>query len=221
MSTEQQAPRVYAAIAAVTRELAREGISKSRTNSQGSGYKFRGIDDVYNALAPKLAEHGLCIIPRMVSREQVERQSKAGGALFFTTVTAEFDFVSVEDGSKHTACTIGEAQDSGDKSTNKAMSAAFKYAAFLTFCIPLEGQADADESTVEVAAAAELLPESQVVDYIAAINDAATSDELLEVFKAAYKAARAAEDVKASQRFTAAKDARKAALVAAQMAGAK
>lgn len=212
MSNEQQAPRVYAAIAAVTKDLAREGIAKNRNNTQGSGYKFRGIDDVYNALAPKLAEHGLCIIPRMTSREQVERQSKAGGALFFTTVHAEFDFVSVADGSKHTACTIGEAQDSGDKSTNKAMSAAFKYAAFLTFCIPLEGQPDADESTVEVAAAAELLPESQVVDYIAAISDAATSDELLEVFKAAYKAARAAEDVAAAQRFTKAKDARKAAL---------
>jgi hypothetical protein len=204
--------KVYQAIAAITKDLAREGINKNRTNSQGSGYKFRGIDDVYNALAPKLAEHGLCIIPRMTSREQLERQSKAGGALFFTTVHAEFDFVSVEDGSKHTACTIGEAQDSGDKSTNKAMSAAYKYACFMTFCIPLEGTPDADESTVEVASAAEMLPESQVVDYIAAINDAATSEELLKVFTSAYKAAKAAEDVQAAQRFTKAKDARKAAL---------
>jgi hypothetical protein len=205
--------KVYQAIAAITKDLAREGISKNRTNSQGSGYKFRGIDDVYNALAPKLAEHGLCIIPRMTSREQLERQSKAGGALFFTTVHAEFDFVSVEDGSKHTACTIGEAQDSGDKSTNKAMSAAYKYACFMTFCIPLEGTPDADESTVEVASAAEMLPESQVVDYLAAISDAATSEELLKVFTAAYKAAKAAEDVQAAQRFTKAKDARKAALL--------
>jgi hypothetical protein len=149
----------------------------------------------------------------MTSREQIERSSKSGGALFFTTVHAEFDFVSVEDGSKHTACTIGEAQDSSDKSTNKAMSAAYKYACFLTFCIPLEGTPDADESTVEVASAAELLPESQVVDYLAAISDAATSEELLKVFTSAYKAAKAAEDVQAAQRFTKAKDARKAALV--------
>jgi hypothetical protein len=212
MSEQQAAPRVYAAIAAITKDLARTGIAKNRNNTQGQGFKFRGIDDVYNALAPLLAEHGLCIIPRMTSREQIERSSKSGGALFFTTVHAEFDFVSVEDGSKHTACTIGEAQDSGDKSTNKAMSAAYKYVCFMTFCIPLEGTPDADESTVEVASAAELLPESQVVDYVAAISDAATSEELLEVFKAAYKAARAAEDVQAAQRFTKAKDARKAAL---------
>ena len=59
---------------------------------------------------------------------------ESGGALFYTTVDAEFDFVSAVDGSKHTAATIGEAMDSGDKSTNKAMSIAYKYAVFLTFC---------------------------------------------------------------------------------------
>ena len=41
--------------------------------------------------------------------------------------------------------------DSGDKATNKAMSAAFKYAAFQAFCIPTEGDNDADAHTPEVA----------------------------------------------------------------------
>lgn len=45
-------------------------------------------------------------------------------------VKAEFDFVATEDGSKHTVVTYGEAMDSGDKATNKAMSIAYKYAAF-------------------------------------------------------------------------------------------
>jgi hypothetical protein len=108
---------------------------------------FRGIDDVYNAVAPLLAEHGLCIIPRFLTRTCDERQSKAGGALFYVTVEAEFDFVSAEDGSKHTARTFGEAMDSGDKGTNKAMSAAYKYAAFQTFAIPTEGNPDADSET--------------------------------------------------------------------------
>jgi hypothetical protein len=48
-------PKVYEAIAKVQAELARTGISKDRTNSQpGANYKFRGIDDVYNVLAPLL-----------------------------------------------------------------------------------------------------------------------------------------------------------------------
>lgn len=138
---------VYKAINAVQSALSKTGISKDRRNPQGSGYNFRGIDDVYNAVAPLLAEHGLCILPRMTERSCEERQSKSGGALFYTTVKAEFDFVCAEDGSRHTVVTYGEAMDSGDKSTNKAMSAAYKYAAFQAFAIPTEGDNDADAHT--------------------------------------------------------------------------
>ncbi len=143
--------KVYQAIAAVQAELAKTGIAKSRKNKQGEGYMFRGIDDVYAALAPLLAAHKLCVIPRVMQRDIAERTSSKGNPLFYVTVHAEFDFVSAEDGSKHTAATFGEAMDSGDKATNKAMSAAYKYAAFMTFAIPTEGDNDADASTHDVA----------------------------------------------------------------------
>ena len=142
---------VYQAINAVQADLSQVGIAKNRTNTQGAGFKFRGIDDVLNALSPLLAKHGLVIIPRVISRTCTERSSKSGGALFYVVIEAEFDFVSAEDGSKTTARMIGEAMDSGDKATNKAMSAAYKYAAFQTFAIPTEGTPDADAETHEVA----------------------------------------------------------------------
>ncbi len=143
--------KVYAAIAAVAAQLAKDGISKSRKNEQ-QGFKFRGIDETLNALAPLLSSHGLVVLPRMLSRELTERQSRNGGVLFSVVVDAEFDFVAVEDGSKHTVKTYGEAMDSGDKATNKAMSIAYKYAAFLAFCIPVEGMgADADTVVHDVA----------------------------------------------------------------------
>lgn len=145
--------KVYAAISAVQRDLAATGLAKDRRNNQGGGYNFRGIDDVYNAISPLMARHGLCILPRIMSREITERASKAGGVLFYVVVAAEFDFVSAEDGSKHTVATYGEAMDSGDKATNKAMSAAYKYAAFMTFAIPTEASEDADAYTHEVAPA--------------------------------------------------------------------
>lgn len=147
MSEQKQ---VYKAITAITLAMSKEGISKSRQNTQGAGYKFRGIDDVLNSLSSLLAEHQLCIFPRVVSREQIERQSKAGGALFYTAVEVEFDFVSAVDGSMHTARMVGEAMDSSDKSSNKAMSAAYKYMALQTFCIPTEADNDADAHTHEV-----------------------------------------------------------------------
>lgn len=140
---------VYKAINAVQAALAVEGISKSRKNEQ-QGYKFRGIDEVYNALSPLLAKHGLCILPRCTERVCVERTNAKGTALFYVTVRAEFDFVASEDGSKHTVTTYGEAMDSGDKATNKAMSAAYKYAAMQAFSIPTEGDNDADAHTHEV-----------------------------------------------------------------------
>jgi len=144
------APVVYAKIAAVQADLAKDGIGKDRSNQQQK-YKFRGIDDVYNALAPLLAKHGLSILPRMLSREVVERKSNSGGALFNVTVEAEFDFIAAEDGSQHIVRTFGEAMDSADKATNKAMSAAYKYAALMAFAIPTEGDNDADAITHDVA----------------------------------------------------------------------
>lgn len=143
-------PNVYRCIAAVQAELAKTGIGKESENTFDR-YKFRGIDAVYNALAPLLAQHGLCVLPRIIERDCQERQSRKGDAMFYVTVTAEFDFVSAADGSTHTVRTYGEAMDRSDKATNKAMSAAYKYAAFMTFAIPTEGDNDADAQTHDVA----------------------------------------------------------------------
>ena len=143
---------VYECISAVSAELAQTGIAKTRSNAQ-QGYKFRGIDEVMNVLAPVLAKHKLVILPRMLSREQTERQTQKGGVLFSVVVDAEFDFVSAIDSTKHTTKAFGEAMDSADKATNKAMSAAYKYTAFQTFCIPTEGDNDADAHTPEPTAA--------------------------------------------------------------------
>lgn len=137
---------VYTAIALVTKALSKEGIAKDKRNTM-QNYAFRGIDDVYNALAPFLAEAELCVLPRYLTRAVTERETAKGGVLFYVVVEAEFDFVSAKDGSSHTVRMFGEAMDSGDKATNKAMSAAFKYACMQAFCIPTEGDNDADAQT--------------------------------------------------------------------------
>jgi hypothetical protein len=184
-------PAVYQAIAAVMKDMAAEGIGKSRKNQQ-QNYHFRGIDDVYNALAPILARHQLCMLPRILSREVVERATKSGGALFYTTVEAEFDLVSAVDGSKHTIRTVGEAMDSADKSSNKAMSAAYKYAAMQAFCIPTEGDNDADAHTHEVAPRREQVGGPKMIadqerDLIQALAPAAgkTLQEICDAYKVA------------------------------------
>lgn len=143
--------KVFPAITAVMAELSAEGISKDSKNTQ-QGYSFRGIDAVYNTLSSILVKHKLMMLPRVLSRDVAERVNQKGTALFYVAVEVEFDLISSEDGSKHTIKTYGEAMDSGDKATNKAMSAAYKYAAMMAFCIPTEGDNDADATTHEVQA---------------------------------------------------------------------
>ena len=141
---------VYQAISKVQAEISKEGISKDRKNTT-QGYQFRGIDDIYNALSPILSKHGVCIMPKCLSRECIERPSKQGGVLFNVVVDVEYTFVG-PDGSSHVVRMPGEAMDSGDKATNKALSAAYKYACMQVFSIPTEGENDADQVSHEVAA---------------------------------------------------------------------
>lgn len=180
MSTDK-VPAVYTAIGMVQGALATTGIGKGRRNEQ-QGYAFRGVDDIYNAVARLLSTHGLCILPRCTERTVVERTNAKGTALFYVTVRAEFDFVSAADGSRHTVVTYGEAMDSGDKATNKAMSAAYKYALLQTFAIPTEGDNDADATTHEVQPMNERL-----LNVLQELRDAAMAGT--ETLKAAWQAA--------------------------------
>ena len=149
------APHVLTAINGVTEEIGRDGIAKDRRND-AQKYSFRGIDDVYNALAPIIARHKLIIKPRGLSREVTERagrsyEGKPGAVLIYVNVSFDYEFISAVDGSRELYGPFyGEAMDSGDKATNKAQSAAYKYMAIQAFSIPTEGDNDADAKTHEV-----------------------------------------------------------------------
>lgn len=145
--TEPTKLHVFEAICRVQAALAEVGIKKNhRNDSQGSGYSFRGIDDVYNTLAPLLAKNNLVVIPRVMSRTVSQYTTRSGTVMFNVAVTVRYAIASAIDGSKTFAIAPGEASDSGDKATNKAMSAAYKYMMFQLFCIPID-VLDADAST--------------------------------------------------------------------------
>ena len=125
---------VYQAINAVAAELAVSGIAKTRHNEQGN-YAYRGIEDVLSALAPLLATHKLCILPRVLEREAIPR--KQGASEQRVLLRVAFELVSAIDGSSHRVESFGEALDDSDKGTAKAMSAAYKSAMLQVFCIPV------------------------------------------------------------------------------------
>lgn len=145
---------VFSAIHHVMEDLSKSGVGKLQRNTQ-QNFQYRGVDDVMDALAPSLARHGLIIVPHVAERVTVERTSRAGGTLFHTLLKIDYDFIAVKDGSTQVVGPIyGEAMDSGDKSTNKAMATAYKYACVQAFCIPITGD-DPDADTHDVVGAQE------------------------------------------------------------------
>jgi hypothetical protein len=142
-------PRVYGAISAVIAELSINGIGKRHVNRRDR-YDYRSVDDLYARLAPLLAAHKLCVLPRILSRSEVERTDERGCLVTNVTVRAAFDIVSAEDGSRHVIKSFGEAFDTSDKATAKAITAAYKQALFQAFCIPCAEIEDPDTESIRV-----------------------------------------------------------------------
>lgn len=117
-------------------------VSKGQTNQQ-QHFRYRGIDDAMNALYPVLAKHGLFITPEVLEQRREERTTKNGGNLIYSILKVKYTMYA-RDGSSVSAIVIGEGMDSADKSSNKAISAAMKYAIFQMFCIPTEDMRDND-----------------------------------------------------------------------------
>jgi hypothetical protein len=122
-------------------------VGKDQKNT-AQGFRFRGIDSFVNSLHPALVKHGVFMTPRCVSEQHelkdVTRGSGKQGVDKHVTILMEYDFFA-EDGSKVTVGPIpAEGLDSGDKATNKALSAALKYALIQTFSVPTEDMAEAD-----------------------------------------------------------------------------
>lgn len=123
-------------------------VSKSRQNEQQK-YKFRGIDEMYNAVHPALVENGVFIVPEVLEREQENHERHYEGK---TTIWRHVSLkvahrFYAKDGSYITCVTCGEGLDNSDKATNKAMSAAMKYALIEVLSIPTEDVEESDKST--------------------------------------------------------------------------
>ncbi|MGA2585225.1 MAG: ERF family protein [Tepidisphaeraceae bacterium] len=137
---------IYRLISQVMREVG--SIPKSRKTNDGPRYDFRGIDDLYNAFQPALASAGVFVTPLLLAQNRVERESKTGTVLTYTTVTVECRFYA-PDGSSVACVTLGEAMDSSDKSSSKAMTAAMKAALIQVFCLATDGDNDPQNRTHE------------------------------------------------------------------------
>ena len=141
---------IYELLAKVQAAIADKGIGKNQKNEYDK-YNFRGIDDVYNVMGPILANEGVVIVPQLVGTDTVTAETSGGKATFHTKLVVKY-VLYAPDGSHVESAVPGEAMDRGDKSQNKAMSAAYKNMMFQLFCIPVQGQ-DSEAESHEIVAA--------------------------------------------------------------------
>lgn len=141
---EMEGKAIYQKMINVMEEIG--PIVKDQKNLQ-QNYKYRGAEQIYNKLKPLLAAHGIIITPEIL--EMVRGQEvvgSKGNAMMFTVLKIKYTFTAADDGSSISAIVAGEGMDSGDKATNKAMTAAWKYAMIQCFNLATEDVEDSDKT---------------------------------------------------------------------------
>lgn len=117
-------------------------VGKSKQNTQ-QNYSYRGIEDMVNMISPLLAKHKVFIIPTVLETVRDQIASAKGNALNFTMLKVAYRLYAA-DSSFIESIVVGEGMDSGDKSSSKAMTAAYKKALEQIFCIPTAEIKDSD-----------------------------------------------------------------------------
>ena len=159
-------PMIYQLIPKAMADM--DAVGKNQFNQQQK-FKFRGIDDVMNAMNPVLVKHQIFTVPEVLEQTREHRTTDKGAQLNYSLLKMRFSFFA-PDGSHVDAITLGEGMDSGDKASNKAMAIAYKYALFQVFCIPTEEMPDPDAETPPPSKQETKKPDQEVERKAAASN---------------------------------------------------
>lgn len=125
-------PLIFGQMAKIMAEIA--AVKKEKTMMGGASYKYRGIDDVMNALHNLFARHEIVITSRIA---ECECNISVSGKETHAVTKVEYTFWA-KDGSKMENLGIGEGMDNRDKAISKALSQTYKNVLLQVFLIPTE-----------------------------------------------------------------------------------
>lgn len=139
-------------------KISKTGLAKDQKN-QFQGFKYRGIDDLYNLLSPILVEFGLVIIPTRIENKNIRIGTDSKGKQS-ENISADivYKFMHVHNEQTIEAVICTESTDNGDKAAFQMMSMAYKYMAIQSLAIPIVGEQDGDSKSPEVASLPQSLP---------------------------------------------------------------
>jgi hypothetical protein len=177
-------PTVRDALKAVMDEV--QAVGKDGFN-KNQKYNFRGIDAVVNAVGPAFRKHGIVPVPILKDINYRDVKSAGGSPQREVTVKVCYQFVGPA-GDMLDVVVPGEAMDSGDKGTAKAMSVAYRIALLQLLCIPTD-EPDPDEHSYEresfdnaKPAAPKIQPSAKAQELMANLNAAAHQGALKRVW---------------------------------------
>lgn len=136
------------AAASIQGVMSRVGVVGKTGTNQQQHYAFRGIDAVINAVGPALREVGGFITPEVLRVKRERGVSKSGTPTVDTFVKVRYSWFGSDGVDPVVSVVEGEATDTSDKSTAKAMSVAFRTFLIQVLCLPT-GQPDPDEDFIE------------------------------------------------------------------------
>lgn len=135
--------KIFKAITTIMGELGAIGRDQKNVSQN---FKYRGVDDLYNALSPLLSKYGVFTVPEVLEYQLRERATKSGSVQYHVLLKVRYRFFA-DDGSFVDSVVMGEGMDSGDKACNKAESVAHKYALTQVFVVRTSDQNDPDGDT--------------------------------------------------------------------------
>jgi len=102
-----------------------EWLGKERRTTDGARFNYRGIDDVINLVGPALRKHGVFVVPIGSAPTYTVINTKSGSAMNYCRTVSRFQVFGPR-GDSFIGETPGEGFDSGDKSSSKAQSVAYR-----------------------------------------------------------------------------------------------
>lgn len=130
--SNEELPTVLQALANVMKDVT--SIGKKDFN-EFHKFNFRGIDTVLDKVGPALRDHGIVPIPELREIQSDDLTAKDGKRKRGVTLTVAYTFYGPR-GDSITTVVPGEANDTEDKASSKAMSVAFRTALIQVLAIP-------------------------------------------------------------------------------------
>ena len=106
-------------------EIMADTIRMPKGERNPQGWSYTSVMDMLDEIRPAMAQRGIVMVPDVETCEWTEGQSARGTATTTCHMTVRWTLYG-SDGASISFRTVGEALDTSDKATNKAMTAAQK-----------------------------------------------------------------------------------------------